>query len=209
MKQILTSLNKTSTSLTKRNESFRRIIHEALSVMTVVVTNHTVEKLRKISISIYQIMFIRAYQALWTTYPKSVRGQLIEPPVEQLSYATNWSICPKELKEMLTPAKLRGTNKEEFPMEFVEDTLNELDDLLKQYHVELNTRLNHFTNYTPTIQRMMERYIEEHFHSLRMNIEHQIELVYHDYHIQALQLEYERHRPNTAQVCLLHPKSFQ
>ena len=94
-------------------------------------------------------------------------------------------------------------------MEFVEDILNELNDLLKQYHVELNTRANHFTNYTPTIQRMMERYIEENVRSYRMNIEHQIELVYHDYHIQALQLEYERYRPNTAQVCLFHPKSFQ
>ena len=202
-------MNKTLTSLTKRNDSFRRIIHEALPVMTVLVTNHSVEKLRKIAISIYQTMFIRTYQALWTTYQKSVRGQLIEPYVEQLSYATNRSICPKRLKEMLTSAKLKGTNKEEVPMEFIEDVLNELDDLLKQYHVELNRRSNHFTNYTLTIQRMIERYIEENLHSLRMNIEHQIELVYHGYHIQALQLEYERHRPNTAQVCLFHSKSFQ
>ena len=177
--------------------------------MTVAVTNQSVEKLRKIAISIYQIMFIRTYQALWTTYENSVRGHLIEPSVEQLSYATNGSICPKELKEMLTSAKLKGTKKEEVPTEFVEDVLNELDDLLKQYHVELNTRSNQFTNYTPTIQWMMERYIEEHFHSLRMNIEHQIELVYHDYHIQALQLEYERHRPNTTQVCHFHPKRFR
>ena len=209
MKHILTSMNKIPKYLTKRNESFRRIIHEALSVMAVAVTNHSVEKLRKIAISIYQIMFIQAYQALWKTYQKSVRGQLIEPSVEQLSYASNWSIYPKELKAMLTSPKLKGTKKDEVHMDFIEDVLNELDDLLKQYHVELNTRSNDFTNCTSTIQRMMERYIEENLHSLRVNIDHQIELVYHDYHIQALQLEYERHRPNTAQVCLFHPKSCQ
>ena len=47
------------------------------------------------------------------------------------------------------------------------------------------------TNYSLIIQKMLETYIEQNLRSFRMHIEHQIELVYHDYHIQALQREYE------------------
>jgi len=34
-----------------------------------------------------------------------------------------------------------------------------------------------------------------------MEIEHKIELIHHDYHIQALKFEYFRHKPNEYQVC--------
>jgi hypothetical protein len=203
-KQILTNMNLCPMYLTKRNESFQQLMHGALSALNVAVINDNREKLRKVAICIYKIMFIRTYQALWTTYQKAVVGQWMDSSVEQVIYATNLPILPKEIKHLLTLAKLNGADEKEVGRRFVEDTLNELENLSKQYQMELNTRSNHFTNYTLTIQRMIEIYIEQNLHCHRMNIEHQIELVYHDYHIQALQLEYERHRPNAAQVCLFH-----
>ena len=53
-----------------------------------------------------------------------------------------------------------------------------------------------------TIQKFIETYIEQNLHSLRMEIEHQVELIHYDYHIRALKLEYCRHKPNQYQVCL-------
>lgn len=153
-------------------------------------------------------MFNRTYQAVWATYQKSVDGQWMDSSVEQAIYATHLPILPKGIEHLLTLAKLNGADEMEVGRRFAEDTLNELENLSKQYHMELHTRSNCFTNYTVTIQRMIETYIEQHLHCHRINIEHQIGLVYHDYHIQALQLEHERYRPNAAQVCLFHSHSF-
>jgi hypothetical protein len=86
--------------------------------------------------------------------------------------------------------------------------LDELDQRLKQIKTELNLKANHFQGYTLTIQRIIETYIEQNLHSLRMKIEHQIELIYYDYHIRALKLEYYRHQPNGYQVCFFYKIYF-
>jgi hypothetical protein len=208
-------MNRTPPSLTKRSDSLRQILHDALSVMAVGVTRRSMDKLRKIVISLYQIMFIRTHRALWLTYQKSIAGQLIEPSAQHSTYGTNWSIWPSELRRWSTSTLTHGSHAGKVSSPSVEDTLHELDDLMKQYHAELSARSTEFNTYTFTIQRMLESYIEEKLDSFHVHMAHRIELVYYDYHIEACRLEYDRQRPSKAQVCLFfsssssHPTSVQ
>ena len=73
----------------------------------------------------------------------------------------------------------------------------------------LNFNWSHFFlgNHPPQIlasvdiSNTIETYIEQNLQPLRIEIEHQIELIHYDYHIRALKLEYYRHNPNKYQVC--------
>lgn len=194
--------------LTKGNKPFQQIMHQALSNINITMAmldddrTHKLEELQKIAILMYQIMLIQTYQLLWAAYLQSGMGQLIVPSKTKLSYSTTLSIWPKEIKSIvLLSNNVDKTNENESCSKLVNDHLNELDHQLKQYRAELNMKANNFTDYTLSIQTLMETYIEQNLHSLRMEIEHKVELVYFDYHIQALKLEYYRHNPNDYQVC--------
>ena len=208
VKQILIDVNKLPTYLTKRNESFRQVIHQALSIMGLSAAKDNMDRLRKIAVSIYQMMFIQAYHALWTTYLTSGRGQLIRPSTEQVMYAVNLPIWPKEITRLVRSTKTKGVNEEEVCLQLVEHALHGLAHQLQQYQTELNIKAHTITNYTLTVHKMIETYIRQNLCSFRMNIEHQIELVSYDYHIQALKLEYERQHPTALQVCLFDSHKF-
>jgi hypothetical protein len=196
--------------LTKRNQSFKQMLYETLSTMKTTATKDNMEELRKIAILIYKIMFIQNYQALWMTYLKSGTGQLLlinQSQEQKLMYPTNLPIWPKEMKAIIqqqssTKKDKKTINENEICMTFVNNSLHELDTELKKYQIELSIKINHFNgSYTITIQKRIEKYIEENLSSLRMEIEHKIQLVHYDYHIRALKLEYLRHNPNQYQVC--------
>lgn len=132
-------------------------------------------------------------------------GQLIIQSQEQPIYPTNLQIWPKEIKTILQSTTMTDkTNENEICMNFVKHHLHEFDNQLKQYQSESNIRANNFDAYTLALQQTMETYIEQNLHSLRMKIEHQIDLVYYDYHIRALKLEYLRHNPTACQVCFFY-----
>ncbi|CAF2054348.1 unnamed protein product [Rotaria magnacalcarata] len=58
--------------------------------------------------------------------------------------------------------------------------------------------------YTISIQEKLVTYIEENLNSsLSKKIEHQVELIYYDYHIRAVELEYFQHKPNEYQKQLM------
>jgi hypothetical protein len=194
-KEIKADIEKVPYYLTKKNKSFGQMLYQALSLMKITTTNNNIEELRKIAILIYKIMVIQTYQLLWAAYLKSGMGQLIIPTKTKLSYSTTVSIWPKEIKNMIK------NNENESCLELVNHRLYALDQYLKKYRMELNMKANSLHGYTLTIQKMIETYIEENLQSLRVNIEHQVKLVYFDYHIDALKLEYFRHKPNEYQVC--------
>ena len=201
--------------LTKRNKSFQQVISQALSKTTTETAtklnddNHKKEDLRKIAILMYKIIIIPIYQRLWTAYLKSGIGQLIIPSKTKLSYSTAISIWPKEIKSMLpVSTNTDNTNENESCLKLVNDRLDELDHQLKLYQTELNMKINHFQGYIPTIRTTIETYIEQNLHSLRMEMDHKIELIHFDYHIRSLKLEYLRQNPNTFQVCLIDEINF-
>jgi hypothetical protein len=151
------------------------------------------------------VVAILTLTRLWTTYLKSGMGQLIIPSQAKQFYSTTVPIWPKQIKilSQLTNGK-KTDNEHEFYLKFVHGHLHELDQRLKQFQTELNLKVKNFQGYTLTTQKIIEAYIEQNLQSLRMNIEHQIELIHYDYHIQALKLEYLRHKPNAHQVCFFN-----
>ena len=189
--------------LSKRSKSFKAIINQALSNTTIIRTNEMMEQLRQIGILIYKIIFRRTHHSLWLTYFKSGTGQLIIQAKEQFNYSTNLPIWPKEINTLVQkPTHINKKNENEFYMNFVNNHLRILDNQLKENECELNKRITGIPDYSLQIQQLIETYIEQNLSSLRMETEHQIQLIHYDYHIQALKLEYYRHDPNVYQVCI-------
>ncbi|CAF5222762.1 unnamed protein product, partial [Rotaria magnacalcarata] len=110
----------------------------------------------------------------------------------------------KEIKTIVLSNKKDKTNENEICLKFVNNQLNELQRQLKQYQQELNIKANNFQGYTLSIQEKLMTYIEENLNSsLSKKIEHQVELIHYEYHIQALKLEYFQHKPNEYQKQLM------
>jgi hypothetical protein len=103
----------------------------------------------------------------------------------------------------LMPEIKDNENKHGIYQSFVRRQLFTLDTLLMKYQDQLNVTATLFHGYTLHIQQTIETYIEEHLRSFRMKIEHHIELIHYDYHIQALKLDYLRHHPTQFQVNVL------
>ncbi|CAF4553783.1 unnamed protein product, partial [Rotaria magnacalcarata] len=146
------------------------------------------------------------YQYLCKTYFKSGTGQLIIPSEtkQKVSYSTTSPIWPKEIKTIVLSNKKDKTNGNEICLKFVNGHLYALQHQLKQYQQELNIKANNFQGYTISIQEKLMTYIELNLNSsLSKKIEHQVELIHYDYHIQALQLEYFQHKPNEYQKQLM------
>ena len=199
IKDMKTEIETMPYYLTKRNKSFQQMIHDVRSkIRTTFSINNNVDEVRKISILIYKIMIIQTYHRLWTTYLKSGLGQLISAIDAPSLYSTTLPIWPKTIKDLLQLNN--NTNANDIYFNFVNQKLHELNHQLKQYQTELNRQANNFHIYTLTIQKVIETYIEKHLQTFRMNIEHQIDLIYYDYHIRALKSEYFRSNPNEYQV---------
>ncbi|CAF3011673.1 unnamed protein product [Rotaria sp. Silwood2] len=201
---ITDEIQKIPDFLTKRNKSFKQMIRQVISTATIEISNKTKEELRQIAILIYKIMFVQTNYSLWTTYLKSGMGQLIIPLAEKFNFPTNLHIWPKAIKILMQKStKINTINENEICMNLVNIKLIELDNQLKQYQAELNKIRNGFYGYILQHQHLIERYIEQNMSSLRREIEHKIELIHYDYHIQAFKLQYLRHNPNNYQKQLL------
>ncbi|CAF4346625.1 unnamed protein product, partial [Adineta steineri] len=178
LKYIQDEIEKIPDYLMKRNKVFKQLIYETLTTMSISTSTNNMEDLRKIAISIYKIMVIQTYQLLWAAYLKSGMRQLIIPSKTQRAYSTMLPIWPKEIKLLLQADK--HVNENETYFNFINAQLHELDDQLKQNQMKLNIKANHFQGYTLSIQNIIETYIEQHLHCLRMEIEHKIELIQYD-----------------------------
>jgi hypothetical protein len=192
--------------LTKRNPSFREMLHQALSTITTLASNQYnnvhMDSLRHIAISIHKIMSIQLNHHLWTTYLKSGMGQLISSSEPKLSYSTAISIWPKQIKSFIKFPTGKETNHgHEFYLKLVQNHLCELEQRLKQFQMELHLKTRKFQGYTVSVEKMIEAYIEQNLRRYRMEIANQIELIHYDCHIRALKLEYLRHQLNAYQVC--------
>ncbi|CAF2178521.1 unnamed protein product [Rotaria magnacalcarata] len=203
MKEIRDQLEIIPNYLTKQNISFKELMHRVLSSIIAAEksnnNDNNMNELRKIAILLYKIMVIQTYQYLWKTYFKSGTGQLIIPSEtkQKLSYSTTLPIWPKEIKTIVVSNNKGKINENEICLKFVNEQLNELQRHLKSYEQELNIHANDYQGYTLSIQEIIKTYIEQNLNSsLHKKIEHQVELIYYDYHIRALKLEYFQLQPN-------------
>ena len=111
-------------------------------------------------------------------------------------------IWAKDIKNMLQLTNnTNKTNENKIYLKFVNKQLHALNHQLQECQTEFNIKATHFPDYTLTIQKIIETYVEGNLQSFRMKIEHQIELIHYDYHIRVLKLEYSRYNPNEYQVC--------
>ena len=209
LKDIKVEIEKTPNYLTKRNKSFEQMVHQVLSTVPIATSSVTksnnpdkIEELRQISILIYKMRVIEIYHRLWTVYLKSGLGQLIIHNEQSVAYSTNVPIWSKEIKTFVRTMKTYMTaNENEICLNFVHHHLHELANQLKTCQMQWNHQTAQFQGYTLTMQKMMETYIEQNLEWLRMEIEHIIEVIYYDYHIRALKLEYFRHQRKEYHVC--------
>ncbi|CAF1293754.1 unnamed protein product [Adineta ricciae] len=211
LKEIKVEIDKVPGYLTKRNILFNQMSGQILPQMELEMTVddeqpstiNNINRLRKIAILIYKILIIQTYQLLWAAYLKSGIGQLIIPSQTKLPYNTTLPIWPKEIKTMLLANNVEHMNKNETYFNFVTDQLHGLDSYLKQFQTELNVKANNLKGFTLTSQNIIQAYIGKNLQIFRMEIEHKIELVYYDYHIRALKLEYYQLNPNPFQKQLM------
>ncbi|CAF5013944.1 unnamed protein product, partial [Rotaria sp. Silwood1] len=199
IKSIQNALNKIPIYLAKQNASFQQLLNQAISTIRIEALNSHRDELRDIAILLYKIMLLQIYHRLWTTHLKSGMGQLINDSEKQFIYPTNLQIWSKEIKAILQSIQKNKTNENKMCLNFVRQYISELDHQLKQNQMEWNRKANNFNGYTFIVEKLMEKYIEQNLCSLHMEIEHQIELVHYDYHIQALKQAYDRHHPNEYQ----------
>ncbi|CAF1440959.1 unnamed protein product [Adineta steineri] len=164
LKYMTDEIEKIPDYLMKRNKVFKQMIYETLSTRSIPTSTNNMEDLRKIAILIYKSMVIQTYQLLWAAYLKSGMGQLIIPSKTQRSYSSILPIWPKEIKILFQSDKHKNENETYF--NFINGQLHELDDQLKRNQKELNIKANHFQDYTLSIQKIIETYIEQHLHSL-------------------------------------------
>ena len=202
IKEITVEINRLPDYLTRRHKPFQCMLREALSTRIVDTANEDREALRQIAISVYKIMLIQTHQLLWTTYRMAGTGQMVLQSGGPSVYSTPLSLWPKQIKRAVKAAGATETNVNEHSMAYVNKYLSEWNKQFKLHRTELNIKANKFTGYTLLLQKALEAYIERNLAVLRANIEHQVELVVYEYHIQASKVEFYRLKPNAAQVCV-------
>ena len=176
IKDIENKLKTIPDFLTKRNQSFQNMLHQALSTITIVPSasssnkidnQNNIKALRHIAILIYKITLIQMYQILWITYLKSGIGQLIVQSQEQSMYSTHIPIWPKHIKTLIQSTITTTINKtlgNEDCMTFVNHHIHQLDMQLKQYELQLKIQTTNFHGYTLTVQQTIETYIKQNIH---------------------------------------------
>ena len=138
-------------------------------------------------------------------YFKSEMGQISIQSDNISNFSSKISIWPQEMKLIFRSLEIihkSNENENEFYSNFINCYLSELDYQLQKSQNELNERKMTFIRFTLGSQQLIESYIEQNVYPLRIEIDHKIELIYYDYHIQVLKQVYKQLRPNLYQVCV-------
>ncbi|CAF1546699.1 unnamed protein product, partial [Adineta steineri] len=189
-KTIEDHLEKIPIYLTKENITFQSIIDQALGMMNIssIGKDNTRNDLQHTSILIYKMQILSMYHLLWTTYWQSGLGQLIKQTPEQqqnyVVYSMNISFWPKEIKENIDTSTSS--------MDLVCYHRQELERQLRQIQIEWNNKVNHFSGYHLKVEQLLKDYILRNVYEFQKEIEHKIELVTIDYHIEAIKREFDR-----------------
>jgi hypothetical protein len=131
----------------KRNEAFEKMIYQTSSV------KHLMKELRQIAILMYTIMSIQMSHSLWTIYLKSGMG------TQKSDQSHAIKVWPIEVKSLVMK---QVTNEDEDCLTYVNNCLHHLDDKMKQYQTELNTKKSHI--YVDT--QMIEIFVQQVMYSM-------------------------------------------
>ncbi|CAF1083685.1 unnamed protein product [Didymodactylos carnosus] len=170
--------------LSKKNKSFKDVIYRASSSSSLL--KNKMKGLRRMVILMYKIMLIQIYHTLWSTYLKSGTGIL---KAKELPGVKVW---PTEVKSLVMKQK---ANEDEACLACVNHYLRHLDDRMEHYRDELNRINGQLCVNTQTIETFVQQGLE----ARRLEMEHKVTLVHHDYNDRVLESEYLQQKPSKHQ----------
>ncbi|CAF1392726.1 unnamed protein product [Adineta steineri] len=192
MKLLRIDFNEIPSYLSKINQSFDKKIHSILP------TTNNLEQLRSIAILMYKIICIDMIRSLWIVYKKAGMGELQTnlPSINQL----NRKIWPKEILLLLNENQIVDINQDNACSTLVNHGLCQLNDESEGYLRELSLNTTKISDYTPNIEYIIDKFVEQGLIGLRIEIDCQIALVEHDYIDEILKQQYLEQNPTSTQI---------
>lgn len=202
--KIFHDMNHIPSYLTKRKNEFAQLLIELLGEMQLEINKEHKDCLRTISIAMYKIMYLQSYQALWTTYLNSGIGNMTNDDNKSNEGLERMCRWPMEVKNITKSIKSKYMSEDQLCMAIVMNVLYELKDKLEKMGKDLNVKINLIHQYTLDIGRKLKAYIVDNMRLFRLHLEHRMEVIYYEYHIEALKVEFYRHQPCSSHVCMIY-----
>ena len=171
--------------LSKKNKSFEDVIYR-VSLSSLLLKNK-MKGLRRMAILMYKIMLIQIYHTLWSTYLKSGTGIL---KAKELPGMKVW---PTDVKSLVIK---QTANEDEACLACVNHYLRHLEDRMGHCRDELNRMKAQLCVDTQAI----ETFVQQGLQTRRLEMEHKVTLVHHDYNDRVLESEYLQQKPSKHQV---------
>ncbi|CAF1339014.1 unnamed protein product [Adineta steineri] len=192
MKLLRIDFNEIPFYLFKTNQSFDKKIRSILP------TTDKLEQLRSIAILMYKIICINMIRSLWIVYQKSGMGELQTNllSINQL----NRKVWPKEILLLLNENQIVNINHDNACSTLVNHCLCQLNDKSEEYRRELRLNTTRLSDYTPNMEYIIEKFVEQGLIGLRIEIDCQIALVKHDYIDEILKQQYLAQNPTAIQI---------
>ncbi|CAF1265428.1 unnamed protein product [Adineta steineri] len=192
IKLLRIDFNEIPSYLSKANQSFDKKIHSVLP------KTNNLEQLRSIAILMYKIICINMIRSLWIVYQKSGMGELQTNllSINQL----NRKIWPQEILLLLNENEIVDINQDNACSTLVNHCLCQLNDKNEEYRRELRLNTTKISDYTPSIEYIIEKFVEQGLIGLRIEIDCQSALVEHDYIDEILKQQYLAQNSTSIQI---------
>ncbi|CAF1651422.1 unnamed protein product [Rotaria magnacalcarata] len=191
-------LKKVPIFLAKDDKAFGNMLNKVLESNN--TSPNKLEDYRLMTILIYRIKHSEILLHLWTTYRRSGSGLLKTYHARNELGPLFW---PKPIKYMVKVTVRFGTEEHDACLAYVESRLVELEKMSQESHTQLKFQINRLSSiYSSTVRQVMDTFVEQQLTSLRMKIEHKVELLHYDYDEHILQLEYLEQQPTEVQIQL-------
>ncbi|CAF1336806.1 unnamed protein product [Adineta steineri] len=192
MKLLRIDFNEIPSYLSKTNQLFDKKIRSILP------TTNSLEQLRSIAILMYKIICIDMIRSLWIVYQKSGMGEL-QTNLQSINQL-NRKVSPKEILLLLNENEIVDINQDNACSTLINHCLCQLTDKSEEYRRELRLNTTQISNYTPTMEYIIEKFVEQGLIGLRIEIDCQIILVEHDYIDNILKQQYLAQNPTSTQI---------
>ncbi|CAF1344517.1 unnamed protein product [Adineta steineri] len=178
--------------LCQTNQSFKRKVHSILP------STMNLEDLRAIAILIHKIFSIEIIYSLWIVYRKSGMGEL------QSTFQTNQigtKVWPKDVRSRIKTSQIQYIDDDDDAcLTLVNSCLHDLNTKNNQYRRELIVKTSRLPGYNRSIEHIIEKFVQQRLHSLRIEIDQEIALVQYYYTDQILKRTYLDQKPNENQM---------
>ncbi|CAF1427995.1 unnamed protein product [Adineta steineri] len=184
--------------LLKTNHSFEK------RISCILPSNDHLEELRNITILIHKLMSIEIVHSLWIVYQKAGMGNLPSITIPTI-HEINRKIWLKEVRSLLKQqSQTEDINEIDYDDDacliFVSNCLHDFNNKSQQYRRELNLKTSCLSDYTRSLECIIEKFVKENLKYFRMETDQQIALVQYDYTDQILKRAYFTQNPNENQI---------